>query len=163
MKIIIINGYPQSGKDTFVQMCKEYNENIFNLSTIDFIKNIAYKCGWNGIKDENSRLFLSSLKKVIKEYNSYYLIDLDNKINNINEENPNAIIFIHCREIQEIVYLKNKYHGNTLLIDRNKIDTSKLNNSSDKNVYLYKYDYIIKNNSDLKNLKKEAKKFIYNI
>ena len=38
MKIICINGYPQSGKDTFVNFCYSFGSIIQSYSTVDFVK-----------------------------------------------------------------------------------------------------------------------------
>ena len=61
MKIIIINGYAGVGKSTFVEMCKK-DYLVTELSTIDPIKDIASKIGWNGQKEPKDRKFLADLK-----------------------------------------------------------------------------------------------------
>ena len=63
IEIIIINGTGGVGKDTFVELCKEYAlklpymVNIYNYSTITPIKQIAYGIGWAGTKTEKDRKF----------------------------------------------------------------------------------------------------------
>ena len=69
MKIYIVNGAPGSGKTTF----EEYVSYIsapycYNLSAIDFVKEVATRCGWNGSKELKDRKFLSDLKRVLTEW-----------------------------------------------------------------------------------------------
>lgn len=54
-KIFIVNGQGAAGKDTFEKFVKDFAEEenikIGKISTIDFVKEIARKCYWNGEKD----------------------------------------------------------------------------------------------------------------
>ena len=80
MKIICINGYPQSGKDTFVNFCYSFGSIIQSYSTVDFVKKIAKECGWNGVKDLKSRKFLSDLKDILTEWDDIPVRDIKRKI-----------------------------------------------------------------------------------
>lgn len=56
LKTVIINGTGGSGKDTFVELCKEYVEKmdnyyIYNRSSVDKIKEAAVIVGWDGSKN----------------------------------------------------------------------------------------------------------------
>ena len=66
-KVIVINGMPRSGKDTFVSFVSKYAATT-NFSSVDFVKDVAHFAGWNGEKDPKSRLFLSKLKELLTEY-----------------------------------------------------------------------------------------------
>ena len=61
--LIIINGPPRAGKDTFVEMCEEAGARCFNLSTINYIKDLAEELGWDGTKTPKNRKFLSDWMK----------------------------------------------------------------------------------------------------
>jgi GTP1/Obg family GTP-binding protein len=174
MKIIIINGKPRSGKDTFVKLLTDiYPYRIKNFSSVDKIKDIVNLCFyWNGEKDNKYRKFISDIKKSWVQFNNgplNYIIDKINtdikycETNKINIKNN--IYFIHIREIDEINKLKNFYKENclTLLINRNEYINKLYNNQSDDYVLNYKYDYIIENSSDINNLKNEIKKFLNKI
>ena len=52
MRIVVINGMPRSGKDTFVGMCQEIigEKRCLNVSTVDFVKEVAAYCGWDKTK-----------------------------------------------------------------------------------------------------------------
>ena len=63
MEIIVINGYPMSGKDEFTTYCKEILKRktiqSYNISTVDKVKEIAKLMGWDGEKTPKARKFLS--------------------------------------------------------------------------------------------------------
>ena len=65
--VIIVNGKPRAGKDTFAQLLNQY-ENVYKISSIDKIKQIAIDCGWSGKKTEKDRKFLSDLKMLVSDY-----------------------------------------------------------------------------------------------
>ena len=67
MKVIIINGKAEVGKDTLVTMCKDLlgANRILNISTVDFVKEVANFCGWDGTKTPENRKFLSDLKDLV--------------------------------------------------------------------------------------------------
>ena len=56
MQIVIINGKAGTGKDTFVLMCKDIlgATKVLNASTIDFVKEVAEYCGWDGTKTQKN-------------------------------------------------------------------------------------------------------------
>ena len=69
MKYVCINGAPRSGKDSFVECCKQIlGERCFNVSSVDFVKHLAYECGWDGTKDLKNRKFLSDLKDLLTQW-----------------------------------------------------------------------------------------------
>ncbi len=168
--IVIINGPPRAGKDTFVSLCKELSTfEVINLSSVDMIKMVAQILGWDGqTKDEESRKFLSDLKDLSTKYNDGPTRYLSNQI---SSSPPDSIVFCHIREPYDIEKLRLKwaetsnrippmYKIHTLLIDRN---TETYNNHADKNVRDYDYEFVIDNNYDLTHLAREAKKFLKKI
>lgn len=176
MKIVIINGFPRSGKSTFVGICKNLSlqTNIFvrEVSTVDFVKDIATKCGWNGEKDAKNRKFLSDLKDLLTEWNDIPIKDIKNSLKKFetflkvygNEKiNNNSIFFIHCREPKEIERLKQELNAVTLLIVRDCELNKEQSNHSDSEVLNYKYDYVIGNNGTLQRLEGKALNFIREI
>lgn len=75
-KVIVINGMGGVGKSTFVSLCHEIDPMVIETSTVDFVKEIALQAGWDGIKDEAGRRFLSDLKDAMERYK-----DIPNKKN----------------------------------------------------------------------------------
>lgn len=156
--IIIINGYGGSGKDTFVNLVSKYNK-VYNISSVDKIKEIAKLMGWNEEKDEKSRKFLSDLKKLSTDYNDMPFINIRNAVNDFYESDK-EIMFIHIREPEEIERAAKEFDAKTLFIKRDDIDKI-TSNYADASVENYNYDYII-DNTTLEDLEKKAKDF-YNL
>lgn len=154
-KYVIINGSAGCGKDEFVKKCMIYKENVVNMSTIDFVKTIALKCGWDGKKDDKGRKLLSDIKDALTAYDD---IPIKHILSDVKKYNGN-IIFIHCREPQEIKKLKNVLCAKTLLITNKNVREIKTNHA-DKNVSAYKYDYTVDNSGTLGDLIIEADKFL---
>lgn len=156
-RIAIINGSSGVGKDSFVNFIKDNYPfgTIINVSTIDSVKAAAKCLGWDGIKDDKGRKFLSELKYFA---NQYYPISV-NTVYEAVQNNPRAsCIFVHCREPKEIDKIKSEFDAITILVKNNKVEVA--NNYSDQNVENYNYDYIIDNNGTLYDLEKTAKSFI---
>ena len=109
MKIIIVNGSNNSGKDQFANFFKKHYEyKSVNWSTIDKVKKVSKRnFGWNGKKTDEARLFLSEIKRVWTNFNNGPFVDMTNKITKHyskleNNDKENMIYFIHCREPHEI-------------------------------------------------------------
>lgn len=155
-KIIIINGAPCSGKDTFANLVGKYAKTV-NYSSVDFVKEVAMFAGWDGIKDEKGRSFLSNLKKIMTEYNEIPLKKISEKIKEFRSSDS-EIMFVHIREPEEIKKLSDIEKVFTLLVIKD--DNEHFNNYADSNVENYEYDYILKNNSTLEDLENKAKGFV---
>lgn len=93
-KVIVINGAATVGKSTFVSLCHEIDPRVIETSTVDFVKEIALQAGWNGIKDEAGRRFLSELKDAMEHY-----YDIPNKsVGDFIKTHSDNIIFVNARE-----------------------------------------------------------------
>ena len=68
MQVIIINGMPRAGKDQFVSFCQKHLLWCGNFSTVDFVKEVAAMCGWDGTKTPLNRAFLSNLKDLLTDW-----------------------------------------------------------------------------------------------
>ena len=182
--VVIVNGLPQSGKSSFVELCCQIanlwnyshqngRTNIYEYSTVDFVKDIAMQCGWDGQKTPNDRKFLSNLKQILTEWNDIPFkqthkfilncLDLRNTIKNLSNEQLNTIIFIHCREPEQIQRFKEQTDIGlvyTLLIERRSCDNDTQSNSSDANVKQYQYDEVITNDGTLGDLSLQAEDFL---
>jgi len=171
-KIIIVNGTPQSGKDTFAdyikKICIENNYYFDNISTVDYIKEIAKNnFSWNGIKDEKGRQLLSDLKNASINYNDgpfkYVRSLISKKIYDKLDQDNKFYFIIHCREIPEIKKIKDYYQNNciTVFIDRPFIETENTCYCDKKeNLQNYNYDYKIENTKDLKSFYNEIEVFV---
>lgn len=171
MKIVIINGKPTSGKDTFVNMCKLIDPKIQNYSTVDGVKDVARKMGWNEDKSEKGRKLLSDLKDLWDNYNhgatnntikrAMHYSDL------LDELGMDSAVFIHCREPEKIAEMKASFEESgysvvTLLIKRSSVESVE-SNHSDRDVENYNYDVAISNDGTLDDLIASSRWFYYTI
>ena len=74
-------------------------------------------------------------------------------------ESDAKYLFIHIREIDEIIKAKKMLNAKTLLIKNPRVELITSNNS-DGNVYNYNYDFVIENDGTLEDLKDKAKQFL---
>ena len=171
MKVVIINGIGGSGKDTFVKFCQELLETdglfnrCLNISTVDYVKEIAGYCGWRGEKDPASRKFLSDLKKAMTEWRDLPVIDIKGQLNRFSQickwsGVEDTVAFVHCREPEEIARLVKELNATTLLVRRESAESVQQINDSDNNVLNYSYDYIVRNEGTLDDLKESARVFL---
>ncbi len=69
IKVMILNGAPQSGKDTFIEMLEKVtNSAVWVYSSIDYVKEVALLMGWNGVKNVKGRKLLSDIKDALTAY-----------------------------------------------------------------------------------------------
>ena len=170
IKVVIINGTGGSGKDTFVNFCMEHTMDkdgymIYNVSSVDKVKEAAIILGWDGGKTEKDRKFLSDLKIMVEEYNDgnfKYMINKFNEIKDKTTEDNKAIIFFHIREPKEIDRVINalgKENCISLLITTKRVEHIK-SNMADAGVYDYEYNMVLHNDHSLERLAMEAKCFV---
>ena len=175
-RVVIINGIPTAGKDTFVQMVADYcnmdeSANVFNISSVEPIKDILVGFGWNGDKSDDIRDMIAGIKKLwIATQNgpTTFLFTNIYQYHMMHTDEDN-IIFCHVREPIEIDKLVNVLAGmeimgieeRTILVDRTSVH-SDTNISSDdiKNVTNYQYDSYIYNDGTLDQLKEMAENFV---
>ena len=171
MRVVIINGIAGAGKDTFVVMCKDVLSavRVLNISTVDFVKEVAQFCGWDGTKTPENRKFLSDLKKVLTEWNEVPLKKISKEVKAWQGiwigagYYDKAVVFIHCREPKEIDKLLKEfqdYDPVTLLVRRKTAESVEQINNSDNSVLDYSYDYTIHNDYSLSALRAQAENFL---
>jgi hypothetical protein len=145
---IIINGKPQSGKDTLCDAVIRQGR-ARKISSIDPITAIAKQGGWDGVKDTRSRKLLSDLKRAFAEFNDLpnrYVLDEYHSFLGSEDE----VLFIHIREKDQIDVFKKSAAGPcvTLLI-RRPGHIVKIGNSSDDKVGDIAYDVVYDNDAPL--------------
>ena len=166
MKIIIINGQPGVGKDLFVTFAQKNFEDVHNVSTIEYVKEVAKMLGWDGKKDERGRRFLSDIKDALTRYDDVPFKSVVSRINIIlgsyeqfEQSTQDCIFFIHCREPQDIEKFVKQFNAKTLLIRRAAVE-KKHDNHADNNVMYFDYDYTYNNDYDKKRMEKDVISFI---
>ena len=168
MQIIVINGMPRAGKDCFVNSCKKHTYWCLNVSTVDFVKEIAAECGWDGTKTPKNREFLSNLKDLLTKWGDVpykkVLREIDlfrARMESHNfEPDKEGIVFIHCREPKEITKLVKNLNAHSLLIRRPAIENIEQSNHADAEVFNYEYDITIYNDGTFEDLYKKAVDFL---
>ena len=148
--VIVINGQGGVGKDTLCDLAAKHFR-VYNISSVDPIKEIARQCGWDGSKDDKSRRFLSDLKALTVNYNNYPTVWGKERFLGFLES-EDQIMFFHIREPEEIAKFVEATDGfaKTLLIrggDRMKKEN--YGNVSDDGVENYEYDYYFTNDKSL--------------
>ena len=168
MKVIVINGMPRSGKSTFVQFClDELGAWGMEVSTVDFVKELAKECDWDGTKTPENRKFLSDLKDLLTNWGDVpYKKVLEEKrvwefgFEQFDVSTKDCFFFVHCREPQEIQKFVDRIGAETLLIRREEVESELQSNHADAEVFNFTYDTEIWNDGSLKDLKDKAKKFL---
>ena len=163
MQIVVINGMPRAGKDQFVSFCQKHLLWCLNTSTVDFVKEVAAMCGWDGTKTPENRAFLSDLKDLLTRWQDIPFKKVEKRINSYVSEaesydfsSDDVLCFIHCREPQEIQKFVDKLGAKTLLIRRPAVEALMQSNHADANVLEYNYDYVIRNDGSLEQLELKA-------
>ena len=156
-KVFIINGSGGVGKDTFFEYVGHYAK-VKVISSIDLVKDYAYKMGWNGSKTPRDRKFLSDLKDLLTKYNDYPFRDICQKVLWFKEDD-NEFLFIHIREPEEIDRAKREFNAHTILMVSDNVKGI-YSNHADARVLEYNYDIVVDNSGTLKDLEIIAKDFV---
>ena len=166
MIVLIINGAPRSGKDTFIDTLGERPGVCMSVySSIDWIKKIARTMGWEGTKEPKDRNFLAALKDISTGYND---MPFQKIIQNIfYAENYKKEYFCTAiREPEEIQKLKtwcalDEMTCHTILIRNTKAEQEAaitISNTADNNYLKYCYDYQIDNNGTIEEYQEKINK-----
>lgn len=183
LTVIVINGAPQSGKDTFVQMFKKLNDApVGNINAADKVKSVMRRIGWDGrTKDEETRNMMALMQDYAIKHGDIPTTDMIIKVNNFYIEESahkdHTAIFVHIRKKSEIdKFIRclrvdwdiSHYVGKLkiikLLIRRDGVDVAC--NSHDAEAAKANdcdYDVVINNNSTLDDLQKHVVRFIDDI
>lgn len=165
--LIVVNGYPRSGKDTFMDYCvgllnKKDPFRSFKHSTVDTCKRIAKEMGWDGEKTPEMRRMLSELKDLYTKYFDGPLKEVQTLMNN----SVSSFIFVAAREPKEILRMeywcsKKDYNCITVLV-KSTLGEDQHSSHSDSNVLYYKYDVVLENNGSLEEFLIKSKEFVDN-
>lgn len=165
MKVIVLNGYPKSGKTTFAEKCQLIRPGkIYNISMIDAVKTAARAFDWNHHdKTDRARKFLSDLKDVWTEFNDGPYETIKWRIETIknleemkNQDSQDLIVFVDAREPDDIERLVNDYNAFTILIRRPGVERTHGNHADDC-VEDWGYDMIYDNEGNLEDMEVEAR------
>ena len=167
MKILIVNGAPRSGKDTFCEAAFYGRGLVYPISTIDRIKQIALFAGWSGEKDAKGRKLLSDIKDALTLYNdlprNYVLDYIRTKTEQLDDTimlgSDEAIFLVQSREPADIKRWVEENGAKALYITREDTEQH-WGNHADDNGWDYNYDYFLENNDTELEWEEEAVRFI---
>ena len=180
-KVVIINGKPQSGKDTFCKYAQGYcdddeSANTLIISSVDPLKEMLTQLGWDGTKTDKIRDMLMDMKQLWVQNQDGPTMFLFNNILEFHKActGDDNIVFVHIREPEEIKKLVNALTGfesmgidviSLLVIRESGEDTpnqpAETRRSDDEAlINSYKYDVTINNDEDLIKLQELAAEFV---
>ena len=180
-KVVIINGKPQSGKDTFCKYAQGYcdddeSANTLIISSVDPLKEMLTQLGWDGTKTDKIRDMLMDMKQLWVQNQDGPTMFLFNNILEFHKActGEDNIVFVHIREPEEIKKLVNALTGfesmgidviSLLVIRESGEDTPNQpveTRRSDDEAFInsYEYDVTINNDEDLIKLQELAAEFV---
>lgn len=180
-KVVIINGKPQSGKDTFCKYAQGYcdddeSANTLIISSVDPLKEMLTQLGWDGTKTDKIRDMLMDMKQLWVQNQDGPTMFLFNNILEFHKActGEDNIVFVHIREPEEIKKLVNTLTGfesmgidviSLLVIRKGGEDTPNQpagTRRSDDEALInsYEYDVTINNDGDLIKLQELAAEFV---
>lgn len=160
MKVVVINGYPQSGKDLFVQFCQDYSQSVSNLVSSTPAKKALKILGWDGReKSPEVRKALADVMEISEKTFDGVFKAASEVINRHKALGYTKILFVHSREPRNIERYKRVFGATTLFIQRDGAKQP-YNNDSDNLVEQYAYDVVIENNGSIAEFKEKAATFV---
>lgn len=180
-KVVIINGKPQSGKDTFCKYAQGYcdddeSANTLIISSVDPLKEMLTQLGWDSTKTDKIRDMLMDMKQLWVQNQDGPTMFLFNNILEFHKActGEDNIVFVHIREPEEIKKLVNALTGfesmgidviSLLVIRKGGEDTpnqpAETRRSDDEAlINSYEYDVTINNDEDLIKLQELAAEFV---
>ena len=142
---------------------------VSELSTVDFVKEVARICGWKGKKEKKDREFLHDLKEAMEKWdnipNKKVLEDAENIIKNYL--GLNHLFFVNIREPKGIesfsqLVMEQGYETPIKILMESNMSSNEVD-SIVQEIKSIKYDKIYKNNGTLKDLANTAGDFIEEI
>lgn len=160
MIVVVLNGSNGVGKDTFADMCSKYADTK-HISSVDYVKEMALKIGWDGVKDEDGRRLLHNLKLTLDAYHDTIWSDVMARAE-AERLSETEVLFVDIREPSEIFKAYKKFSDAgyavfSALVTRNGVVAD---NKADKSVNDFNYDFYIDNNGTLEELDRIACSFI---
>jgi hypothetical protein len=165
--ILVLNGLPESGKDTFASfVANRFKGKVVMHSTVDTVKLMALE--WFGVefdvdKNEKKRRLWSDMKDAWTRYCDGPLEEIKGLVDRLRNTNgPEPVLLItHIREPSEIDKIKSVYGIKclTVMVQRES-SMAVQSNHADRNVCGYIYDVTINNDGDMDQLDRMAERFI---
>lgn len=166
VKVVVVNGMPESGKTTFQEACKDICNmtatiRVDIMSSVEYVKHVARELGWDGTKTDRNRKFLSDLKRTLTDWDDVIFKKIKDRLYLLSVAQYDYILFVDIREPDEIARAAEELNAITVLLRRDEVEGRTYSNASDTDVFDYDYDVVIENNSDLEDLQQKAELFLF--
>lgn len=164
--IIIVNGPPRTGKDTFIEiltsMLRAKNIAVDAFSSIDPVRDMLTAAGFDlSKKTETDRKLLAVVGAAVEEHSSWRMRQCIDRICDFafSVANPaDSVMFLHIREPANIATIRQWASATygvhtccTVFIESIRAEKV-ISNSSDAGVKDMGYDYTVPNNGSLADL-----------
>ena len=163
-KLYALAGKARTGKDSVAKIIENYykKETVLIYSSTMYLKQYIMKIyGWDGKEATKPREILQSLGREIKnQYPNFFIDRMEEDIRFLSEH-YDIIIVTGVRLEKELAFLKQKFNAILIKTEKSVLDnnlTDKEKNDiteTDVDNY-YDYDYVIRNNGDLKELEEKV-------
>ncbi|WPE19865.1 hypothetical protein ShzoTeo12_10410 [Shinella zoogloeoides] len=170
--VVIVNGYPRAGKDTFVEFAGNFfaymGWGAYSSSTVDFVKAITEAAGIaEEPKTPEKRALWAELKTAFEKYDRFISRRTVAEMEHAMFQSARAaqIGFIFAREPDAINFMKTLVKDCefiTVFVDRHDAETV-TSNAADMGVEDFSYDFVINNHSDLAELKLASERFVHEV
>ena len=172
MKIILISGKAQHGKDTFCGFLQYYFEPIYNIKVIHFADALKFVCqqyyDWNGVKNELGRTILQRVgTDIVRAQDEHFWTDFVARLIK-TFKHVDYVIIPDWRFNEEIEQLSKYFDFNDIIkirVDRGsyvppEMTNEQLKHKSEVELDDYPFDFIIDNTSDFSQLKDSAEELV---
>lgn len=167
--VIIVNGKPRAGKDTFVEMVtamlRSQGTPTESFSSIDPVRNLLSAAGFDlSQKTEADRKLLAVVGSAVEEHSTWRTRQCLEAIEEFRFAHSRpGLFFLHMREPKNIEAIRNGLRGGarltTVIVDNDRVPFI-ISNDADRAVFEMQYDYLIPNHGALVDLQYEARLFL---
>lgn len=161
--ILLVNGYPLSGKDAFAKavsdVCLTRNVLVRKISTVDLVKEAWKVLGWDGkTKDEANRAALHEIKMIWTKYMDGSFKYVCREAQKLDDSCTDRVLLVDSREPAELMRFREafgaepssnyldfpNYNARSVIVRRQDHDI-RFSNAADSHVEDFVYDFTVTN------------------
>ena len=163
IKIVILNGNPAAGKNTFAEIIEGFYPVIDHISYVDFTRNMLDKMrvDYSG-KTAKDRQLIEAVNDALEKHSDIPFIDICSFTDKAKKTHNDGILFVDIRKPENIQrFCKEFPETVTVFVEDGKpISNVTFSDSVVRNM---DYDYIINNTGSVDDLKEKARQFVKEI
>lgn len=166
--VIIVNGPPRSGKDTFINICRQILPiKTCEFSSIDPVRDVVQQIIDVSKKTEADRKLLATMGDALEEHSRFRTNACLARSYKFFNLNPAGVFFCHVREPAIIERLKLTWvtHGismHSVLLDSSRAERV-TGNPADAGVFQMQYDHSLRNDGSIDDLWDTARAFLVDL